>query len=138
MRFSIQFYGHENIRSLHPKTIELTTESHLSINGDCIVGVRADCGCNDIPERMKTLLQNLKSDVNCTIMVKDFSFKVKGKGHDKLTLTNPCDIVIRKSSFVCSRTLATNCNEASDSIPREMIKMLQNPETKGIFIIEVT
>lgn len=137
MRFEIPFYGHENIRSLHPKTIEITTESELTINGDCIVGVKASCGCNDIPERIKLLLQNSKSDVSCTIMVKDFSFKVKGKGNNKLTLSNPCDIVIRKSSFVCPRTLATNCDAASDSIPRKMIKLLQNPETKGIFVIEV-
>jgi len=138
MRISIPFYGHENIRSLHPKTIEITTESHLTVNGDCIIGVNADHGCNDIPERMKMLLQNSKSNVNCTIMVKDFSFKIKGRGNDKLTLKNPHDIVIRKSSFVCPRTLATNCDTASDEIPRQMIKLLQDPDTKGIFLIEVT
>jgi uncharacterized protein len=138
MHISIPFYGHENIRSLHPKTIEITTESHLTVNGDCIIGVNADHGCNDIPERMKLLLQNSKSNVNCTIMVKDFSFKVKGRGNDKLTLKNPHDIVIRKSSFVCPRTLATNCDTASDEIPRQMVKLLQDPDTKGIFLIEVT
>jgi len=138
MHISIPFYGHENIRSLHPKTIEITTESHLTVNGDCIIGVNADHGCNDIPERMKLLLQNSKSNVNCTITVKDFSFKVKGRGNDKLTLKNPHDIVIRKSSFVCPRTLATNCDTASDAIPRQMIKLLQDPDTKGIFLIEVT
>ena len=138
MRFTIPFYGHENIRSLHPKSIEITTESHLTVNGDCIIGIKADCGCNDIPERMKLLLQNSKSNVNCIISVKDFSFKVKGKGNDKLTLKNPQDIVIRKSSFICPRTLAVGCNVASDEIPRQMIKLLQNSETKGTFMIEVT
>ena len=138
MRFTIPFYGHENIRSLHPKTIEITKESHLTVNGDCIVGVKADYGCNDIPDRMKMLLQNSKSHVRCTIMVKDFSFKVQGKGNNKLTLKNPHDIVIRKSSFVCPRTLATNCDSASDDIPRQMIRLLQDPDTRGIFIIEVT
>lgn len=138
MRFEIPFHGHENIRSLHPKTIEITTESHLTVNGDCIVGVGASSGCNDLPEKLKMLLQNSKSMVDCTITVKDFSFKVKGRGNDKLTLTNPHDIVIRKSSFTCPRTMATNCNAASDIIPRQMIKTLQDPETKGIFTVEVT
>ena len=101
MHFEIPFSGHENIRSLHQKTIEITTESNL------------------------------------TIKVKDFSFKVKGKGRDELILTHPHDIVIRKSSFVCPRTLATNCNKASNAIPRKMIKVLQNPDTKGIFTIDV-
>jgi uncharacterized protein len=138
MRFEIPFYGHENILSLHPKTIEITTESRLTVNGDCIVGTRASSGCNDLPEKMKMLLQNSKSNVDCTIMVKDFSFKVKGRGNDKLTLTNPHDIVIRKSTFTCPRTMATNCDAASDSIPRQMVKALQNPEAKGIFVIDVT
>lgn len=138
MHFEIPFYGHKNIRSLHQKTIEITTEPDLTLNGDCIIGVGASCGCNDIPEKMKKLLQSSKTNILFTIKVKDFSFKVKGTGHDELVLTHPHDIVIRKSSFVCPRTLATNCDKASDSIPRQMIKILQNPDTKGIFAIDVT
>jgi len=136
MHFEIPFYGHENIRSLHKKTIEITTESDVTLNGDCIIGVNASCGCIDIPEKMKKLLCISKANILFTIKVKDFSFKIKGKGHDELILTHPRDIVIRKSSFVCPRTLAINCDNASDSIPRKMIKSLQNPDTKGIFVID--
>jgi len=138
VHFEIPFYGHENIRSLHQKTIEITTESELTLQGNCIIGVRANCGCNDIPEKMKNLLRTSKSDVLFTITVKDLSFKIKGKGHKDLILTNPHDIVIRKSSFICPRTLATHCNKASDSIPRNVIKLLQNPDSKGIFAIDVS
>ena len=138
MHFEIPFYGHENIRSLHQKTIEITTEPGLTLQGDCIIGVRANCGCNDIPEKMKNLLRTTKSDVLFTVIVKDISFKVKGKGHNDLVLTNPHDIVVRKSSFICPRTLATHCNKASDSIPRNMVKLLQKPDSKGIFAIDVS
>jgi len=137
VHFEIPFYGHENIRSLHQKTIEITTESELTLQGNCIIGVRASCGCNDIPEKMKNLLCASKSDVLFTITVKDLSFKVKGKSHKDLILTNPHDIVIRKSSFICPRTLATHCDKASDSIPRNIIKLLQNQDSKGIFAIDV-
>jgi hypothetical protein len=137
MHFEISFYGHKNIRSLHPKTIEITTEPDLTLNGDCIVGVNATCGCNDIPEQMKNLLRNPKSKILFTISVKDISFKVKGTGHENLILTNPHDIVIRKSSFICPRTMAIHCNVASDAIPRQMIKVLKNPDSKGIFAIDV-
>ena len=136
MRFEIPFYGHENIRSLHPKTIEITTESHLTTNGDCIVGVRASTGCNDLPERLKSVLQDSRSKVTCTIKVKDLSFRIKGRGDDGLTLTNPHDIVIRKSTFVCPRTLANGCDAASDSLPREMVRVLQDPDVRGLFVIE--
>ncbi|HSD04613.1 MAG TPA: DUF371 domain-containing protein [Nitrosopumilaceae archaeon] len=138
MHFEISFYGHKNIRSLHAKTIEITTESELTLNGDCIIGVKASCGCNNIPKEMKKLLQDSRSNIQFTITVNDLSFKVKGKGHHNLILTHPHDIVIRKSSFVCPRTLAINCNAASDSIPRQMIKTLQDPKTKGTFAIDVT
>ncbi|HSB57907.1 MAG TPA: DUF371 domain-containing protein [Nitrosopumilaceae archaeon] len=137
MHFEIPFHGHENIRSLHQKTIEITTESDLTLNGDCIIGVSANCGCNDIPEKMKQLLRSSKTKVVFTIKVNDFTFKVNGRGHDGLILAHPHDIVIRKSSFVCPRTLATNCDKASDSIPRKMIQALQNADTKGIFTIDV-
>jgi len=137
VRFEITFYGHENVRSFHQKSIEITTEPDLTENGDCIIGVRASCGCRDIPDTMKSLLQNPQSVVTCTIIVDNLSFKIIGKGSEKLTLTNSQDIVIRKSNFTCHRTLSIGCDTASDSIPREMIKALQNPQTRGIFRIEV-
>lgn len=137
MRFEISFHGHENVRSLHPKSIEITTDSDLTINGDCIIGVGASCGCLGIPRKIKSLLQKPQSEVFCTIIVGDLSYKISGKGNEKLTLTNPHDIVIRKSNFTCPRTLSVNCDVASDSIPRQMVKALQNPNTEGIFRIEV-
>src|SRR5712692_4087711 len=137
MHFEIPFYGHENIRSIHPKTIEITTEPNLTLNGDCIIGVKANCGCNDIPERLKSLLQNSKSEVSCTIIVNELKFTIKGKGSEKLTLTNPHDIVIRKSSFTCPRTLATNCDAAANTIPRKMVKLLRNQDTRGIFVVDI-
>jgi len=137
MRFEISFHGHKNVRSLHPKSIEITTDSDLTVNGDCIVGVGASCGCLGIPEKMKKLLQDPQSEVTCTILVGEHSYKITGRGSEKLSLKNPHDIVIRKSNFTCPRTLSIGCNTASDSIPRQMIKALQNPETKGIFRIEV-
>ena len=138
MHFEISFNGHKNIRSLHPKTIEITTKPDLTLNGDCIIGVDASCGCNDIPVQMKNLMRNSKSEILFTISVNDVSFKIKGNGHENLILTNPHDIVIRKSSFICPRTLAIHCDLASDSIPRQMIKSLQNPDSKGVFSIDIS
>ena len=137
MRFEISFHGHENVRSLHPKSIEITTDSDLTVNGDCIVGVGASCGCLGIPDEMKTLLQKPQSEVTCTILVGDLSYKITGRGSEKLTLKNPHDIVIRKSNFTCPRTLSIGCDTASNSIPRQMTKALQNPDARGIFRIEV-
>ena len=44
MHFEIPFFGHPNIRSLHGRTIEITREPHLTLQGDCIVGVGGRIG----------------------------------------------------------------------------------------------
>ncbi len=137
MQFEIPFSGHENIRSLHKKTIEITKETSLTPSGDCIVGVNAKCGCNGIPNQIKRKIRDPNSTVIFSINVNDYSFQVKGKGHQDLICSDPNDIVLRKSDYVCPRTLAVKCDKASDSIPRKMIQLLKNPETKGFFSIEV-
>ncbi len=137
MQFQIKFDGHENIRSLHKKTIEITKDSHLTPRGDCIVGVNASSGCKDIPIELKKKLKDPNSKVKFSISVNGHLFKFSGKGHKNLLLSHSSDIVIRKSSFVCPRTLAVSCNKASDSIPRKLVQLLQNPKTKGILTIDI-
>lgn len=137
MRFEIQFSGHENIRSNHQKTIEITKESHLTPSGDCIIGVNASASCADLPDSIKKKLQNPNSKVNFSIKVGSHEFIVEGRGHEDLILTHNEDIVIRKSNFVCPRTLAVKCDKASDLMPREMITLLQNPDTRGTFTIMI-
>ena len=136
MRFEIEFFGHENIRSTHQKTIEITKEKELTPRGDCIVGVGASASCFDIPEDLKEKLKDPDSKVQFFIKVKDQEFIIQGRGHKDLTLTHKEDIVIRKSDFVCPRTLAVKCDKASDILPREMVKILQNPSTKATFTID--
>ena len=137
MRFEIQFYGHENIRASHQKTIEITKESHLTPSGDCIIGVNASSGCADLPTMLKEKLKDSNSKVMFSIKVANHEFNVEGKGNENLVLTHVDDIVIRKSEFVCPRTLAVKCNRSSDLIPREMVSLLQNPKTQGTFTIIV-
>jgi len=137
VRFEIKFSGHENIRSTHKKTIEITKDSELSPKGDCIIGVNASCSCLDLPSSLKEKLQDPKSKVKFSIKVAQYEFIVEGRGGEDLTLTHTEDIVIRKSNFVSPRTLAVKCDKASDLLPREMVTLLQNPKTRGIFTIIV-
>ena len=137
MRVEIQFFGHKNIRSNHQRTIEITKESHLTTSGDCIVGVNAKSSCADLPSSLKDRLRDPNAKISISIVVCDHEFTVIGKGHPDLILSHAQDIVIRKSGFLCPRTLAIRCDKASDQIPREMIKLLQDPKTEGKFIIDV-
>jgi uncharacterized protein len=137
VHFEIPFSGHENIRSLHKNTIEITKESNLTTNGDCIIGVNAKHGCKGIPKKIKEKLRNPNSKVVFAIIVNGYTFKINGTGHQDLIFSDPNDIVLRKSNYVCPRTLAVNCNKASDAVPRKLIQMLQDPKTQGIFSIKV-
>ena len=137
MKFEIEFSGHENIRSNHQKTIEITKESHLTPRGDCIVGVNAKSSCADLPEELKNKLRILDSKITFSIKVGNEDFVLEGRGHPDLVLTHTEDIVIRKSDFICPRTLAVKCDKASNLLPRSMIKQLQDPKTLGILTITV-
>ena len=65
----------------------------------------------------------------------EHKFIVNGMGHKDLILTHTEDIVIRKSDFVCPRTLAVHCDKTSDLLLREMVTLLQDPKSKGTFTI---
>ena len=137
MKIEIPFTGHKNILSLHKKTIEITKDSKLSVSGDCIVGTNSSLACIDLPEKFKKKIRRPDTVIAFTIVADEYSFSIHGKGSEKLTLKHANDIVLRKSAFTCSRTIAINCDKASDDIPRTMIKKLQNPKTNGKLIIEI-
>ena len=74
MKFEIEFFGHENIRSLHQKTIEITKEGNLTPSGDCIIGVNANYACHDIPEKLKEKLRNPDSKIKFSVLVGEHVF----------------------------------------------------------------
>ena len=131
----IVFYGHINVQSFHTRTIEITKDPNLTLQGDCIIGVSANKSCWDISDKLKHSLKDDNSYIIIDVIVGNMSFIVNGLGNSRLVLLSRHDIVIRKSSFICERTIAIQCNKASSDIPREMILSLQNPETKGVLQI---
>jgi uncharacterized protein len=133
----VTFYGHPNVQSLHSKTVEITKEEHLTLRGDCIIGVRASKACADLDETLRSRLASGDSAVKIEIMVGSESFVINGSGDERFTLKNPHDIVIRKTSFVCPRTMSVKCDRASSDLPRIMVRMLQDKDAKGIFRITV-
>ena len=133
----VTFYGHPNVRSLHSKTVEITRDDHLTLRGDCIIGVRASKACADLDQNLRRRLRSNDSVVRIEIMVGDESFLINGKGDERFTLQNPHDIVIRKTGFVCPRTMSVRCDRASSDLPRKMVRMLQDTEERGIFRITV-
>lgn len=131
----IIFYGHRNVQSLHTRTIEITKDPSLALQGDCIIGVSANKSCCDISDKVQRILKDNNSHIIIDIIVGNRSFRMNASGDKRLLLLSRHDIVIRKSNFICERTMAIQCDKASRDIPRDMILLLQNPETKGVFRI---
>jgi hypothetical protein len=131
----IIFYGHRNVQSLHARTIEITKDPNLTLQGDCIIGVSANKSCCEVSEKVQHLLKDNNSHILIDIIVGNGSFRMNASGDKRLLLLSRHDIVIRKSNFICGRTIAIQCDKASRDIPRDMILLLQNPETKGVLRI---
>lgn len=123
------FIGHRNIRCLHNKTIEITKAVSLGTRGDCIAGVSASKACNDFDKEFKARFSESGRKVNLEIKVDEQTFRMHGFTDQRLTLSHDRDIVIRRSNYVCPRTLCVLCNKASFDIPRELVLKLQNPAT---------
>ncbi len=130
MKHTIQFnaQGHINIRSTHKTTLMTTTESHLTTRGDCIIAVGAETGLAQLPKEIKEAARDPETNITFTLEVDHQAFKAKGKGHPQLTYTDPIDMVARKSSYTCGRTLMIASDKAAIDIPEEIIKALGKPE----------
>jgi hypothetical protein len=133
----VTFHGHPNVLSSHKKSIEITRDGDLSRRGDCIIGVRSDKGCSHLKGQLRRAIIRDDAKISIEIIVGDLSMKIMGQGSRNLSVQDSSDIVIRKSSFYCPRTLAILCDKAASDIPISVIKQLHHQETTGIFRITV-
>nr|WP_295606192.1 DUF371 domain-containing protein [uncultured Methanobrevibacter sp.] len=135
MNFKIMAKGHENVLSLHKSTFEITKDKDLSLSGDCIIGLDIDKSMEDFPEEFKEKLANEDTKVIVELKTPNASDTIEGYGHHDLTLSHPTDMVCRKSTFVCSRTLMIKSNKAAIDLNRDLIKDLANGESMEVNII---
>lgn len=136
-RDTVTFRGHPMVRAEHPTTIEVTTEEELTPRGDCIIGVGADKGCRQLGDELKAAIRMKDAKVRIRFVVGGMVHVVRALGDPGLGLSNPHEMVIRRSSFLSDRTLALHADAAAREIPRTMIRMLMNPNTTGRMEIEV-
>jgi len=123
----IKAKGHKNIRATHKTTFEITKERNITPRGDCIIAVSADKALKDLNTEFKQALRNQKAKLTIIIQAGEIFEIVKASGDEKLTLSHPTSMVVRKSSYICNRTLAVKANKAAIDLSRKLIKELQNP-----------
>lgn len=123
-------YGHDSVLATHRSTFEITKEAHLTQRGDCVVAVAADKSVRDLSDELKRVLRKTSSKLTIVLQAGQEREVVEASGTPKLALSHPRDIVVRKSSFVCNRTLAVNANKVAKDFPRKFVKQLKNPQQR--------
>jgi hypothetical protein len=128
--------GHPMIKATHPTTLMITKDREAGPRGDCIVAVAADKAVADLDTILKKSIKAGRP-VKITFKVGDSLFVVRGSGHPDLTFSSKTDIVVRKSTYTCGRTLAVGADKAASDLPRKFVSLLRNPLSKVQIFIEV-
>ncbi len=120
--------GHVNIRATHEKTIEVTKDTHLTTQGDCIAAVAAEKGLRDLPREMREAARRPDSTISLSLRLGNRVFTTTGRGDPTLAWDHPTDMVARMSGYVCPRTLMVHTDKATIHMPRDLVQQLKNPD----------
>ena len=136
----ISAYGHENVRSTHETTFEITREKSLTERGDCIIAVGATKGAKDLDPKFREVAKRKATKITVTVEAGGVKEVVKARGTPRLLLTHPTDLVVRRSDYVCGRTVAIEADKAASDLSRQLVEKLKNPfqEITIILMAETT
>ena len=118
-------HGHENIQATHETTFEITKEPTLTKRGDCIIAVEATKGAADLPLEFKEAARKKSAQITITIEAGELKEIVRAKGSPRLLFTHPTDLVVRKTDYVCGRTLAIRADKAASDLSRKLVEKIR-------------
>ena len=127
---TIKARGHENILSKNKSTFEITRDTNLTRQGTCIIAVAADKGIKNLSCEFKKILRKTNAKLTVVIQAGGEKEAVEALGNPRLTFNHSTDLVVRKSSYVCDRTLAIKANKAAKDFSRHLVAELKNPQQK--------
>ena len=130
-------HGHPNIQSTHKSTFEITKEPTLTRRGDCIIAVGATKGAAELFPEFKSAASREDAQITITIESGGVREVVRAIGSPKLSFLHPTDLVVRKSAYVCGRTIAIKADKSAADFPRKLVGMIQNPHQKIVITLIV-
>ena len=120
---TITAYGHPNVQATHKTTLEVTTATDLTLNGDCIIGVRAEFD----KEELKAFLSSCKiMRVTIDIDGDALTFSAEPNAY----FDDAHEIVFRRSDFPSERTAGVRATMACIDLPRDFVAKMKNPNQK--------
>jgi len=120
----IQCRGHALVLGTHPTTFEVTAEPHLTSTGNCIIGIAADKGCAGLSSEFKNVLCHDDARLLTRLVCGDSDAEIHSRGSSQFTLSHPTDLVWRRSTFVCARTIGILSDQVATTLPDRLIKNL--------------
>ncbi|MDD4484084.1 MAG: DUF371 domain-containing protein [Methanoregula sp.] len=117
--------GHPLVLGTHPTTFEVTCEEHLTENGNCIIGVGADKGCAGLSPEFRECLAHDDAVLVTRLLAGGIEVVIRSKGADGLLLNHPTDMVWRRSTFTCGRTIGICSDKVAATLPRALIDALK-------------
>jgi hypothetical protein len=121
---TIRCRGHPLVLGTHPTTFEITAEDHLTETGNCIIAVAADKGCAGLSGEFRDVLAHDDAVLVTTLSCGGITAVIRSRGSSKFTLDHPSDMVWRRSSFVCGRTIGILADHVAVTLPEELIRCL--------------
>ncbi len=116
-------FGHKNIKAAHKNTIEFTKDSHLTPQGDCILGINSDFNLKEIKDFIKGKTK-LKLKIKAGNISDELEFIPNPKFNDSK------ELVIRLGEFQSERTLGTRATKAAKHIKRALVEKLKQDGIK--------
>ena len=130
MKYSFTCFGHENITAKHKTTLEFTKDEDLSLNGDCIIGIKADFSLSLLKKFIEKL-NNKRITITITKINNNNENDVeKINAEINPSFNSDKDIVIRKSDFIDKRTFAIHADKAAFELNKDLIEFLREKRNK--------
>jgi len=135
MKYSFTCRGHENITAKHKTTLEFTKDKDMGLEGDCIVGIKADFSLLQLKKFIKSLKSNkitiiIETLNNLNNNIKNGKIIERINAEVNIGFNSNKDIVIRKSDFKDYRTFAVKADKAACDLDRDLIKKITNNKEK--------
>jgi hypothetical protein len=122
--------GHKKVQSTHKTTFEVTKDANLTTQGDCVIAVESTKGAVNLPYNFKEAARKVGAKITVIIEADEVKEIVNAKGSPELQFTHPTDLVVRKSNYICGRTLAIGADKAAINLSRKFVEKLKNPNQK--------
>lgn len=120
----IRCRGDPRVTARHGTTFEVTADPEISGRGDCIIGVEADRGAGSLSGEFRSVITLPDSVLLTTLTCGGITVEIHSSGSPRMTLDHPDDLVWRRSSYVCGRTIGINSEMTARTLPRDLIRML--------------